>query len=549
MKNSNLKKKRKERFKEIISILGKYGLISDWLKNAGLPLPTKVSDKIISPKLRKMKYPERIRLAIIELGTTFIKLGQMLSTREDLVGEDVAKELKLLQQEVPPDNKKQILATFKTEFGTGPESFFREFDHNALASASIGQVHMAKLKTGKKVVVKIQHAGIEEKVNGDLNILEELAELAKKFGDKNIKNLNPVGLCREFSQTLKKELDFRIELRNTNLFYQSFLYNDDLKFPKAYPDSSGKRVLTLEYLDGISLTDIKEHPPRSYDGEALAKSCTNMYLDMVFKNGIYHADPHPGNIQIIKGKILGILDCGMVGYVDNKLKMDFEVIISALVEKDSIKLTKAVIEIGISPGPIDEVALKDDLTLFINDYLYVPLEELNLKEASQDLVRILKLHHISFPPAIISILKLLVMLEGTMRILSPNFSVTNILQSYSNQLILAHFTPKGLVKKFQHSIVDWTQLIDSFPGEIRDIIIRIRKGVIQVNLNHQGLENTSKLLVLGILTSSLIISSALLWTNKAPPLYNDVSIFGGIGFLTAFVLVLFIVIKLMPKRK
>ncbi len=538
-----------KRLKETFSILAKYGLITDWLKQSGIPIPTKIVEKIIPPKIKKLKNSKRIRLASIELGPTFIKLGQMLSTREDLVGKEVAKELSLLQQDVPADSKKQILSTFKTEFGKAPEEYFKEFDYKELASASIGQVHMAKLKTGKKVVVKIQHANIERKIESDLNILGELAELAQKYGDKDIKNLNPIGLVKEFSYTIKKELDYRVELRNTDLFYKSFDDEDSLKFPKTYPQISGKRVLTLEFLDGISLGNIEEKKPQGFDGEALALVCTNMYLDMVFKNGIYHADPHPGNIKIIKGNILGILDCGMVGYIDNKLKEDFEVIVFALVEKDSIKLTKAVMEIAKYPDTLDDEALKSDLAFFINENVYVPLEEFSLKKTFQELGDILKKYQMALPPEIVSILKLLIMLEGSMRLMCPTFSLASALESYSSQLMLEHFTPKGVIQKFQHSFVDWTKLIDSFPGEIRDILIRFRKGSIQVNLNHQGLESISKLLVLGILASSLFISSALLWTAKAPPLYREISLFGGLGFLIAVVLVIFIIAHLMKSKK
>ncbi len=536
-----------DRLKEVIAILAKHGLITDWLKQSGVPIPTSIIDKYT--KDQKLKLPERIRLAIIDLGPTYIKLGQMLSTKEDLVGADMAKELALLQQDVPADTKKQILATFKTEFGGMPEDLFKEFEYKALASASIGQVHIAKLKTGKKVVVKIQHAGIEEKIEGDLAILNELADLAIKYGDTNIKNSNPKGFVREFSQTLRKEMDYRIELRNTDLFYNSFLYEDSIRFPKTYPQLSGLRVFTMEFLEGESLGNIKEKRPKGFDGDALALTCTNMYLDMVFKNGIYHADPHPGNIKVIQGKILGILDCGMVGYVDNHLKEDFEVIVSALIEKDSIKLTKAVIEMGNCPENLDREALRDDLSNFINEVIYVPLEHFNIKDAFNGLTNILKTHQISFPPAIISILKLLAMLEGTMKIMSPTFSLAKAFEEYSTQLMLAHFTPKGLIQKFQHSIIDWTKLIDSFPGEIRDILIRLRKGSIQINLNHQGLERTAQLLVLGILASSLFISSALLWTSKAPPLFKENSLLGAIGFLAAFILVMFIIAHLMKSKK
>ena len=329
---------------EIVGVLSKYGL-ADWLK--GIPL-SRVQEWLHSSQgqsIVELRPGERVRLAFTELGTTFIKLGQMLSTRPDLVGPDLAQEFSHLQSNAPADPAEVVRATVQAELGRSPEDLFAEFEPEAFAAASIAQVHRARLRTGEAVVLKIQKTGIEVKVEADLSILAGLAELAEKHAPQ-LRNYDPVALVRQLRRSLLQELDFTHERRNLEEFTRNFAEDDTVHFPGAFPAFSSRRVLTMDRLEGIPGTDPERLKASGEDLSGFARRGAHLYLAMIFRDSFYQADPHPGNLMLLPGGVVGVLDFGMAGRLDEGLRDDIEGLLLAVAQGDAETLTDAVWHLG-----------------------------------------------------------------------------------------------------------------------------------------------------------------------------------------------------------
>ena len=363
------------RLREIVTILSKYGL-ADWLSHSKIAIGKGFFKTPSGEVLSQYTREARIRLAITELGPTFIKLGQIFSTRPDIVGVKLAQELESLQTNVPADSGDSIRQIIANELGQPVEALFRDFDDKPIASASIGQVHRARLVSGEQVAVKVRHVGIETKVEDDLSIISWLAQIASHV--PTLANYRPVPMVAEFQRTLRRELDFGREERNLQQFNQYFSSSDGVRVPLPFSDLCTSHVLTMEWLEGQSLRSIDQS---IVDCEELAKRGAELYLSMVFFHGVYHADPHPGNLILIDEDIIGILDFGMIGRVDDDLRDQIESMLLAITDNDAQRLTSAIMRLGKTPENLDELALKNDVADFIGYYASQSLDELNLSEA------------------------------------------------------------------------------------------------------------------------------------------------------------------------
>lgn len=518
-----------KRVGEILAILGRYG-IADWL--SGLDYEW-IQGRLLSfdgERLGKLTQAARIRLALTELGTTFIKFGQMLSTRADLVGPDLAAELCQLRSHTPPDSADTVKQTIRTELARPVDELFAEFDDKPLASASIGQVHCARLFSGEQVVVKVQHAGIEEKILGDLDIMGMFAELAQNHVSY-LHPYQPAATFREFRRTLLNELDFSTEKRNLEEFTANFSQDAHVHFPKVHAALCSKRVVTMEKLVGISGEDVPGMRESGFNLSEFAQRGANMYLDMIFRDGFYHADPHPGNLMMLPGGVVGVLDCGMVGRLDETLREEVEALLLAIVNRDSVELTDSVIRLGSAPNDLDREALRGEINVFLAEFGTRTLRDLNLGEALQQMTDIIRRYHILLPTPLALMLKTLVMLEGTSRLLNPNFNLAELIEPYQVQVIKHRFSLTRILRKLYRAYRDWDRLIDILPRDVAEILRRVRNGTFELRHDHHRLESTVNRLVLGILAGSFFLGSSLLFSAKAEPEFGGVSISGLVGFL------------------
>jgi len=519
------------RWGEILTILSRYGL-AGWISRFDLPLVSRFLKNRDGETLSHLSRETRIRLALEELGPTFIKLGQILSTRPDQVGMPLAQELQKLQTNVPCDSPVVVRQVIEEEFGKTLDELFEDFDTAPLASASIGQAHRARLHSGDDVVVKVQHAGIRRRMEIDLDILGGLAQLAEKMPE--LQAYRPQATVAEFRRVVRRELDFAREARNLQQFARDFAGNSHVRIPRFYPQFSTARVLTMEWLDGAKLCDPAVRLLKDVDPRQVTRHGADMYLEMIFQHGFYHGDPHPGNLVVLPDGAIGLLDFGMVGRLDEQLREDIEDMLSAIVSQDSQQLTSLVMRVGAVPPGLDEAALSVDLSEFVVHYANQPVEAFDLAGALTEMIEIVQRYRIALPASMAMLIKVLVMLEGSARLLEPNFSLMELIQPYQKKMLRRRLSSARQMRKMRRIYSEVEQLAEILPRRLRDILQQIETGKFDVHLDHRGLEPSVNRLVLGMMTSALFLGSSLLISNTVWPLWN-VSVPGTLGMcLSAF---------------
>jgi ubiquinone biosynthesis protein len=514
---------------EIIGVLAKYGL-ADWVKGLNFAWIQDRMKSVDGQHIPDLKIEVRVRLAFTELGATFIKLGQVLGTRPDLVGPDVARELAHLQTDAPADPPETVRATIIAEFGKPLGELFADFAEAPMASASIAQVHKARLHSGEQVVVKVQHAGIADKIMPDLDILAGLAELAEKHSSQ-ARLYQPVAVVRQFRRTLLRELDFTFERRHLETFAANFAQDETVHFPRPYPQFSTRRVLTMERLDGILGTDAAALAASGADLNEFALRGADMYLQMIFRDGFYHSDPHPGNLMLLPGGVVGVLDCGMIGRLDEELAEGLEEMLMAVVNHNSADLGEVILRLGSAPLTTPRDQLRADLTDFVADYVGQSIQDMDLTGALNNLFEIIRRYNITLPPPLSLLLRTLAELEGSARKLSPEFSLAEVFRPFYAKMVSRRLSVKRILGRLQHTYRDWERLVQTLPRDLGDVLNRMREGTFSVHLDHRHLDPVINRLVLGVVTAALLLSSALLWSMKAPPTIKGVSVFGGLGCL------------------
>ena len=515
------------RWREILSILSKYGL-AGWLARfdslPGKSLFKNRNGQVLANENRET----RIRLAMEELGPTFIKLGQILSTRPDVVGAELATELQKLQANVPADSLEQVSAVFAAELGKSIDDCFDDFSPEAEASASIGQVHRARLKSGIDVAVKVQHPFIKHRMRVDLEILTGLAQLAERIPE--LQPYRPTQIVAEFQRLLRRELDFTCERRHLDHFVRAFKGAEKVKIPFSHPDLSTERVLVMEWLEGVPVSDVAGVRAMNVDLAEVARAGAEVYLEMIFRHGIYHADPHPGNLLLMPDGKIGLLDFGMVVRMDDKMRDDVEELLLAIVEQDATHLCSVVVRVGDVPPGLDETNLGLDLSDFVAHYAHQSVDRLELGAALSEMIDIMVQYKIVLPSAMSLLLKVLIMLEGTAKKLEPNFSLMEVIEPYRRTIMARRLSPTRQLRKARRFVYELQELAVVFPRRLRDIMQQVQSGRFDVHLDHRGLEPSVNRLVLGMLTSALFLGSTLLVTEHAWAIWN-VSVPGTLGFL------------------
>ena len=525
------------RWTQILTVLSKYGL-AGWIERLGPNFAKGILKDREGTALCSHSRETRIRLALSELGPTFIKLGQILSTRPDVVGVTLADELSKLQDNTPADPFRTVSRTIESELGLPLDELFAEFDEVPLASASIGQVHRARLKTGHAVAIKVRHAGIEEIIRRDLDILTGLANWAERVPE--LSNYRPRATMAEFQRTLRRELDFGREERNLQQFAHLFASDSTVQIPRSYPELSTSRVLTMEYLEGIKLSHTEKLREADFDLEEIARRGANLYLKMIFSFSFYHADPHPGNLMVMPGNVIGLLDFGMVGRIDDALREDVEDMLLAIRDRDPERLTEVVTRLGEVPRDLDRASLGHDVADFVAHYGHQPIDSFDLSAALNEMTELIRRFRIMLPARIAMLLKTLVMLEGLARLASPRFCLMDVLGPHQKQMAWRRISPLRRLRKLRRIYGEIEHLAEVMPRKVLDIVELFQAGKIDVHLDHRGLEPSVNRLVLGMLASALFLGSSLLLSREVPPLLSEriplvggVSLFGITGCIVA----------------
>jgi ubiquinone biosynthesis protein len=521
----------KKRFNETLIILGRYQ-IAGWLSDY---TPQSIKNKFVTAqgeKIETLSFEEKFRLVIEELGTTYIKLGQLLSTRSDLIGEELATELKKLQSDIPADSKSMVIETFKEEFGKTPEELFKSFNYKPIGSASIGQAHQAELEDGTIVVVKVQHRGVDERVNDDLNILKFLAAKSEQLS-KEIADYRPVDLTYEFSRTLLRELNSHRELKNLQEFIKNFPNTDEIVFPNGYPELTSNKILTMDFIDGISIEKQDKIKELNVDTQDIAKIGVRTYMQMIFEDSFYHADPHPGNFLVVEGKKVGLIDCGMIGRLDAQTRDSLEDLIIALSDTDIEELTEVILKCSEVPSDFNKKRFTVELNDFLQENKFDSISDIRVGDIVNDLMNVLREHRISFDSNILMLLKTLVMLEGSSRLLDRDFDLWKFIEPQRNKAIARRFHPQSIIDNLFKRFRNWDNLFKSLPKNIMEIIEGARTGAFAVHLDHRGLNAVINRLVYGIMSAALFLLSGMLLSADVKPLVNQVSLLGILSMLLA----------------
>lgn len=517
------------RWGQILAVLSKYGL-AGWIERLGPKFTHGILKDRDGAALCSHSRETRIRLALSELGPTFIKFGQILSTRPDVIGVELADELSKLQDAAPANPFPEIAKRIEDELGQPLDELFVDFEEEPIASASIGQVHRARLKNGDWVVVKVRHPGIEEIIRRDLEILTGLAPWAEKVPE--LVNYRPKATIAEFQRVLRRELDFGREERNLQQFGHMFFGDRTVRIPRCYTELSTSRVLTMEYLEGVKLSHTEIIEDAGFDKSEIARRGADLYLKMIFTHGFYHADPHPGNLLVMSGNVIGLVDFGMVGRIDDALREDVDDMLLAIGDRDAGRLTQVIVRLGDVPRDLDHAVLSNDVADFLAHYAHQSLHDIDLSCALNEMTEIIRRYRIMLPARIAMLIKMLVMLEGTSRLVCPRFSLMDMLAPHQKQMVRRRISPWRRLRKITRIYTELEHLAEVLPRKVLDMVDQFRAGTIDVHLDHRGLEPSVNRLVLGMLTSALFLGSALLLRSES----RAISLFGAGGCLLALVL-------------
>jgi len=546
------------RYRQIITVLLRYGFddVVDRIKiEYYIKLGKKLVPKSKEQKLSNKSTAERLRLALEELGPTFVKLGQMLSVRPDLLPEVFINEFQKLQDEVPPFPSKEAKKVIELELTQEISTIFSHFEEKPIAAASLAQVHRATLISGEDVVVKVQRPKIRSIIEADLNILFHLASLIERHIPES-ELYDPTGVVQEFAKTIRRELDFVREGNNIYHFQRNFESDPTVYVPKVYWELTTEKVLTMEYIGGIKVTELEKLKMADLDRKVIAYNGARAILKEVFEHGFFHGDPHPGNIFVLPDNVIAPIDFGMMGRLDNQLMEAAADLLTAIIKKDIDRIMRVFVEIGAMEDIADERGLKADLTDFLDRYYQVPLFQLNIGKIINEMMEIIREHRIKLPTDLILMARALVLEEGVGRTLDPEFDMIAIAKPYAQKLMLRKFDLRKHLQEFTSTIDDLNRLLKVLPSELRSIITKVKKGELKIKFEHQGLEHliseldkSSNRLSFSLIIAALIIGSSLIVQLDKGPLLLGFPAIGILGFLVAAILGLWLIIAILRSGK
>ena len=518
-------KKTKERLREIRAAIKKYGFD----KILGQTAKSKIhksDDEESSTILLDDEIPVKLRLMLQELGTTFIKLGQLLSTRPDIVGERIANELANLQDDNPAITYEQVKAIVERELGGNIDELFEDFHHEHLATASIGQVHEAKLSTGERVAVKIQKEGITDKIDLDLRIMKYIANRADKW-NSDLRKINLPGIMEEFDRSIHKEIDYNNEFMNMQRIEMNFVDNPYIHIPATYPEYCSSKVLTMEFIEGTKLNDVYASTGDEFDKKLLAKNVLDSYLQQLFIDGFFHGDPHPGNIMILEDNVLCYLDLGMMGIFDDEFKRNLSEVILLFVDQDVDGLINQLMYMDILDYDIDTKTLRRDLNDLFGRYFGVQLNRFD--GVLEALLNLMQEYGVIIPNEIVTMARGLSMIEAIAHNLDPEIDVFASIKPIATEIARERVSPKNYLKSKKSNIIMYDHLIKSMPKLLTRAVHKIENEEFQ--FRHE-VDITDKVSIVALI-SALIIGSSVV---SFGPMLFDIPVISLIGYILAIIL-------------
>lgn len=546
------------RYRQIITVFIKYG-IGEFIDLLKIEQYLETGIRMISRRHReqteRLSRAERVRMAFEELGPTFIKFGQILSTQPGLIPIDFVNELAKLQDNVPASSFDSIREVLETDLGAPLETVFRSIDTTPIASASIAQVYAATLASGEKVAIKVRRPHIKKKIEVDLEIMMYLAGLMER-NIEEIASHKPVKIVEEFVRVLSKELDFTNEATNMERFRRQFLGDETIYTPIVFRRYTTERVLVMEYIDGIKISDFRRLEEEGYDKKLITVRGTDVTLKQVFVHGFFHADPHPGNVFILPGNVICPVDFGMMGSVTLKHREMFVDLLDALVHQNTRDTIDILLKLSIWDDEPDPDALEQDMSDFIGQYLYKPIGEMEFGKLLNHLLELLTHHRLRIPTNIFLMIKAVASIESIARQLNPDFDIFIHAAPFITRVKLARFSPGRLATEVTKAVTDLGRFTRQFPTEMLDALSLAKEGKITVNMEHKGLnlfittlDRVSNRLAFSIIIAALLIGSAMIIAANMPPRLFGISVLGILGFLAAAIMGLWLLVSMMRKGR
>lgn len=479
---------------------------------------------------------ERLRLAFEQLGPTFIKFGQVLSTRPDLLPPDVIDELAKLQEHVPTFAPAEAVRLLEEELRQPIDKLFAEFDRTPLAAGSLAQVHRAVHHDGTLLAVKVRRPSAVHDIERDLGLMMEAAPLFAAIPQFAI--FDPVGLVQHFARIIRRELNFRREGRTIEEFRKLFRKDATLRVPRVYEELTTDAVLTMDFITGCRADDVEAIEKLQLDPAAVARNGSRIYMKQVFEFGLFHGDPHPGNIRIQTDGSIALLDYGMVGMLEDSLRDRLVDLFVAVGHNRVEEVTAFVLELGHPQQPVDAVLLKADVHDLLDRYYGVPLEQLHVGRLLSDFTTLLASHTLRFPADLMLLLRALVTLEGLGRRLDPTFNLATELAPFVEQVVRQRYDPRRVAARISQDIGTLLHAAHDLPLSLQRTLRKLSEDELKVQLEHRGLDRlihefdrSSNRVVVGLITSSLVVASALIIRTGSTSTWVMVPIFMLSGFL------------------
>jgi ubiquinone biosynthesis protein len=534
------------RAREIIAIVVKYGL-SEWVTTSGFGRLFVTKKRLA--RIERYNQWERIRMAIEELGPTFIKFGQILADRPDIIPEELRTELKKLQDEAQPMPDHLAIKEIEHELGRPIGEIFREFDPNRLASASIAQTYRAVLLDGSPVCVKIQRPGIDKKIELDLNLMRFFAGRMQR-SNPEMEAINLTGVVREFGKTIRKELDFHHEAANIVRFGHCFENDPDIRVPVVYSQYTTRRILVEEFIPGIKVSNLESLLESGNDLKNVAKKGMRLVFEQIFIHGFFHADPHPGNIFVMEGDVISFIDFGMMGSLRPAHLQFLGKYVLGYLDRNAHAITDALLTVSGKRHFAESKDLEFRISDMLAHYRYLSIDEMDFSKVMNESVDILVRYGLRIPPDIYLLVKALMAIERVAVMLHPGIDFAREMQPYAIKLIAKQFDPKELFTQVVDSLFEYVKLVRELPSDLNEIIYKLKDGLFRTQIEVKGIEpliehidSASNRVSVAIVLAALIIGASILSQ------WQEVRWIGVIVFSIAGLFGFWLLIKLFRKNK